>query len=530
MHAPKLAACALAVLSAHCMAATDAPVTAVVLYPGSASITRTAQVAPGAGEVVLHGLPANFDTQTMRVSASPGLRIGEVTTLDAASSQALNPAEAALVDQIEALQDQKALLEAESKSAQVVKNYLENFHAGQGEGKAPAVDGKALAGVIDTLGRGATDALVKIQKLAVRQREVTRKLEVLQRDLARIQSGARDKRAVTVKLAGDKGGTVTVSYQLNNAGWKPAYRASLDSSASTVELARLATVAQNTGEDWSNVKLTLSTSQPRRSPVGREVQPWLVSWQPFQPAYAMAGAPPPAPLMERVELTGSRVARKGQEPVDNSLVAEMQSTFATEFEVPGRVSLASDGRSVSLALASQVLMAKQHLQVTPRLEQFAIVMAETARPDGVWPQGNMQLFRDGSYIGATNWSLKDGKRAEFAFGRDDLLAVTVAAVDGKSGSAGIFGGRAVHSSADLFTLTSRHRQPMEVVVIEAAPVSTSDEVKVHAKFAPKPTIDSWQERRGVVAWKSTLPAGATATFQVDYKIDYPKDGQVAGLR
>ncbi|UUZ51559.1 DUF4139 domain-containing protein [Massilia sp. B-10] len=77
--------------------------------------------------------------------------------------------------------------------------------------------------------------------------------------------------------------------------WKPGYRASLDSGASTIELARLATVAQNTGEDWSNVKLTLSTSQPRQSPVGREAQPWLLSWtrpapQDFAPAqYA---APP----------------------------------------------------------------------------------------------------------------------------------------------------------------------------------------------------------------------------------------------
>ncbi|UUZ57010.1 DUF4139 domain-containing protein [Massilia sp. H-1] len=32
-----------------------------------------------------------------------------------------------------------------------------------------------------------------------------------------------------MRLSGDKGGTVTLIYQLNNAGWKPGYRASLDS-------------------------------------------------------------------------------------------------------------------------------------------------------------------------------------------------------------------------------------------------------------------------------------------------------------
>ncbi|UUZ51560.1 DUF4139 domain-containing protein [Massilia sp. B-10] len=66
------------------------------------------------------------------------------------------------------------------------------------------------------------------------------------------------------------------------------------------------------------------------------------------------------------------------------MLVDIQSTFATEFEVPERVSLASDGRAVTLALSTQTLAAKQYLRVTPRLEKFAIIMAETARPDGVW--------------------------------------------------------------------------------------------------------------------------------------------------
>lgn len=532
MRSPPLAACALALLSINCMASTNAPVTSVTLYPGSASITRTAQVAPGENEVVLAGLPANFNTQTMRVHASSGLRVGEVTTLDAAGSQALNPTEAALAAKIEALQDQKALLDAEVKSAMVVKSYLERFNGGAGGEKPGAtVDAKALSGVIDTLGRGVSNALLKIQKLTLQQRGLDKQIEVLQRDLARLQSGAKDTRAVSVRLSGDKGGTVTVSYQLNNAGWKPGYRASLDSSASTVELARMATVAQSTGEDWSNVKLTLSTSQPRQSPVGREAQPWLLSWRPHQPpAYAqdMIRAAP-APMAESVVVTGSRVGRQENE-VDKSLMSEVQGTFATEFEVPGRVNLASDGRQVTLSLSTQMLAAKQHLRVTPRLEQFAIVMAETARPEGVWPQGNLQLFRDGSYVGATHWNLQEGKRAEFAFGRDELLKVSVDAVDGMSGSKGFFGSRASHSSADVFTLISRHKKPMDVVVIESSPVSTSEEVKVAAKFAPQPSVEKWEDRRGVVAWKTTLAPAATAKFNVEYKIDYPKEGDMLGLR
>ncbi|UUZ57009.1 hypothetical protein LP419_20175 [Massilia sp. H-1] len=140
---------------------------------------------------MLTGLPSNFDVQTMRVAASPGLRVGAVTTLDAAiGSEARNPVEANLVEKIQALQDQKALLDAEASAAQAVKNYLEKLDGNSGSDKpGPGPDGKALAGMIDTLGKGVSASLVKMQKIAVQQRALNASIDVLQRDLARLEVG-----------------------------------------------------------------------------------------------------------------------------------------------------------------------------------------------------------------------------------------------------------------------------------------------------------------------------------------------------
>ncbi|MDM5179073.1 DUF4139 domain-containing protein, partial [Massilia sp. DJPM01] len=462
-----------------------------------------------------------------------GIRVVDVVSRDAAGSAAVNPAEAKLAADIERLKDQKAMLDAEARSAAIVKGYLERYNGGVPDGgKAQGPDnGKALAGVIDTLGRGASEALLKIQKLAVQQRELDKKIAAMESDLAGLDSDDKNVRSIVVRLSAAKAGALTVSYQRDNAGWKPGYRASLDSAASRVDLERLATISQSTGEDWSNVKLTLSTSQPRLSPTGREPQPWLLGYRPPVQADNMKAnyAPAPAPMMamdkrERVEIVGSAIKR------DDYGVAEMQGVFATEFEVPGRVNLAADGRSTSVVLSTLALPVTQHLRVTPRLEKFAIVMAEAARPDGVWPAGTMQLFRDGGYIGATQWNLQDGERALFSFGRDDLVKVALDPVAGKTGSKGIFGGRATSVRADVFTLVNRHKTPVELMVFDSSPVSTAEEVKVEAVFDPKPFTDTWEQRRGVVAWKKTLAAGATAKFQVEYRIDYPKEGSVSGLR
>ena len=524
-------ALALGVLDAPSFAAvSNAPVTAVTLYPGSATVLRTAQVAAGTTEVTVTGLPASFNPETLRVQGGPGVRIGEVVTLDAAASDALNPAEASLAAKMEALRDKLAVVQAEAKSAAMVKAYLDRFSAGAGGQKdGAALDPKALAGVIGTLGKGASDVLLKIQKLAVQERELNRKIAVFGRDLERIKSGSSDTRAVTVRLAARNGGPVTLSYHIDNASWKAGYRAGLNSAASTVELERLATIEQSTGEDWTNVKMTLSTGTPRMSPVGHSPQPWLLSWLPPRPkasanelSYAASAvndlakmaAPAPAPMAEAAV----------------QMVAEVDTTFATLFEVPGRVTLAADGRAVTVPLSSQTLAVSQRVLVTPRFERFGIVTADAPRPAGVWPAGNIQLFRDGSYIGVTAWNIQDAKRAEFSFGRDELVNVSAAALDGKSGSAGMFGSRAGRHAADVFTVINRHKGPMDVLVLESSPVAVSDQVKVQAKFSPKPTVDAWEDRRGVVAWKKKLAPGESAKFSVEYEIDYPKEGRLTGMR
>ena len=529
MRPPLFAVFGLGLLSTQCFASAGAPVTAVVLYPSSATVVRTAQITAGASEFVLTGLPANFNVQTLRVTAVNGIRIGEVITQDAAGSNALNPAEAALVTKIQVLKDQQALVAAEIKSANIVRNYIERFDAGSSEKATSSIDAKTLAAVIGTLGRGASDALVKIERLTIQQREIASQVDVLQRDLTRLQSGAKDTRAITVRLAAANAGALTLTYQLGNAGWRSGYRAGLDSVASTVNLERMATIAQSTGEDWSNVKMTLSTAQPRQSPVGAQAQPWLLSWRPAEPQMEMRAMPAPAPAPAVVSISG-RANRFDLAESKPMFADEVQTTFATEFEVPGRVSLASDGRQVTVALSNQILAVRQHLRVTPRLEQFAIVMADAARPDGVWPAGTMQLFRDGSYVGATYWNLQDGERAEFAFGRDELLKVKMAALDGMSGSKGIFNGRAARDTADVFTLVNRHKTAMDVVVIETSPVATAEEIKVQAKFEPQVAVTAWEQRRGVVAWKKQLAAGETAKFSAAYHIDYPKEGIMMGLK
>jgi uncharacterized protein (TIGR02231 family) len=520
----------LIALGAHCAALANSsfPITDVALYPGSATVARTVHATVGMNQLEIKDLPANFDVQTLRVQAEPGIRIGQVVTQDVGKAAAAGTHEAEIEAKIQALEDKQAALDVDAKSAALVQHYLERLNgAAAGDRSQAYVDAKSMAAVIETIRRSASDSFDRIQKVEIQKREIGESIKALQRDLEHVRSGTRDVRNITINLAVQQAGAVRVSYQINGAGWKPGYRASLDSGASSLELERLATVSQKTGEDWSGVSLRLSTGQPRLSPSAPDPSPWLVTYHKPVPTAAYAvQAPAPVTAMKAF---AARAAPGEASDAYQAPMLEEQSTFSTEFEVPARVTLPADGREISVALSKLAIAVKQWVRVAPRIDKAGVVTAEAERPAGVWPSGDMQLYRDGNYVGRSHWDAQASDRLVLSFGRDDLLNVTVNRSQQQTGTTGLLSQHAERHVADTYILKSFHKAPIDILVLEATPVSTSEEVKVQPAFEPKPTIENWEHRQGVVGWEKTLAPNEAMSIAVDYEIAYPKDGWTSGL-
>jgi uncharacterized protein (TIGR02231 family) len=522
---PAAVGAAIIALSSAAHAQDASRITAVTLYPGSATIERTARVEPGTTLLRFSGLPANFDPQSVRVEADAGVAVGEVSTQDVSRVQSPNPREAQLEERIQALKDRQGALDGEAKSAQMVTEFLSRLGA-PGEKPAPIPDARSLGPVVELIRRGGGESLARVQRAQIQKREIGKQIAALERDLARLRSGARDTRTVTVGVSSERGGSARVSYQVNGAGWRPAYRASLDSNASRVELVRQGVVQQATGEDWTGVKLRLSTGQPRLSPAGPDPRPWWVSLPIARPVanasgFANLAMEAPASLAKRE----SRADALAQAPAP----VEVQTTFSTEFEVPGLVTLPADGRKVTVSLAKLTLPAKMRLRVVPRLDPAAIVTAEAKRPDGVWLPGEIQLARDGSVVGSSQWNPQGSANLVLPFGRDSLVRVTFNRVKDRNGSAGLLDRRNEREVTDVLTLSSSHKTPLDLLVLESSPVSTSDQVAVQASFDPKPQVQNWEERQGVVAWERPIAPNETVKITVSYTIGYPREGTVVGL-
>jgi uncharacterized protein (TIGR02231 family) len=253
----------------------------------------------------------------------------------------------------------------------------------------------------------------------------------------------------------------------------------------------------------------------------------LLDWQPPMPAQLSKAE-------SRVMAPAAPMAGAAREALSDAAGFEpptfaSHGAFASEFVVPTPVSLPADGREVSVSLGSETLAARHYLRIAPRLERAAVVVAEAERAEGVWLPGEVQLLRDGSYVGASWWNPASTERFQLAFGRDEQLRVTLDQVEGQSGSTGVFDKRRERRVAEVFTLSNTHQRAVDVLLLESSPVSEAEEVRVRTSFEPQPTVQDWQQRRGVVAWERRLAAGESARFNVDYRIEYPREGRVGGL-
>ena len=498
-------------------------ITKVMLYPGSATVERAAPVSAGQARVELTGLPANFDPRTLRVEADPGIRIGEIAVRDVARQSAMSPRESELEARIQALKDRQAELDVEVKTAELVRNFLTSMNTvpEPEKGRAPAIDPKAIPVVLESLRKGGADAYGTIQRVAVQKRALDKQIVALERDLARIKGSARDSRTLAISVSASSAGSVRASYQVPNAGWRPAYRASLDSAGSRVELERTATVTQQTGEDWSGVSLKLATGQPRAATI---VDPatWQLVIQTPQVAEMQDSS-----LSAKVAAAPARTMESRAERPQT--ISEFHTEYATEFDVSGTVDIAADGRQVNVSLTRQWVPVQQKVRVVPRRDRSGMVTAEAERPEGVWLPGDVQLYRDGAYIGSTYWQAQAKDKLILPFGRDDRLIVTVNRLKNRTGKAGIVGQRNERQIADQYTVTSRHKTPVELLVLEPSPVAVSEQISVDAVFEPKTKVHNWEDRQGVVAWERALAPGETLKFAADYTITYPKDVLVSGL-
>jgi hypothetical protein len=259
----------------------------VVVYARGAVVTRRVALpdALPEGPVALRvrGLTALADAGSVRALAE-GDR--EVVALDArVVVPDVTGAPGALLERVRELGHAIARLEAERDSLAELRRALAQVTLDPAVKRAARrVDPAARFG--DAL---AANALVgaEIERLDARLRELEEaiantnraryaaQLAAAQGTTREIDGDARPSLDVSLRLGAGGAAALSLEYVVQAARWWPAYTARFTAAATKVSLALDAFVAQASGEDWSRVKLSLSTAdlaQDARLPTLRSLR------------------------------------------------------------------------------------------------------------------------------------------------------------------------------------------------------------------------------------------------------------------
>jgi hypothetical protein len=256
-------------------APTTAPskVTAVTVYQDSALVTREVQIPAGAGsmELVVSPLPPQTIDSSLYSEGGDGIRILTTRYRTRAIEEDTREEVRSREQKIKALQSDAEKL---TKQIQVIDQNLamlaklEDFTSATlkqltEKGVFSAESTIALSKYI--MEQRATKAT---EQLALQQqvRANNEAQEFLKRELNDLASGStRTERDAVIVLdkANAAAGTIRLNYLVSAASWHPQYKLRATLEEGPVQLEYLAAVVQQSGEDWNDANVVLSTAEPQ---------------------------------------------------------------------------------------------------------------------------------------------------------------------------------------------------------------------------------------------------------------------------
>ncbi len=536
--------------------------TAATVYLDRAVVTRSAALdlaATGLTEVVFEKLPANLLDQSLQVA---GHGVAQVTILDVTARAAYvdftpNERVKALEDELRSLGKQRRVLDDRAAVLKSQEATLGHFEAGATA--APTKDSaprlsieeatKLLVFLEEQRGRIAAEK----QTLSTQTEDLTAKTDAAQRQLNELRgAGGRSYKTVTVRLDTTTPGALdlALSYAVPGASWAPSYDARVNSGEKTIALAYSGLVRQNTGEDWKDVALTLSTARPSLGGAAPALTTWGLDVflpRPVPVAAMMDSASAIRREAKAVTWSAGNQSMNMQAFTTGGTLslaaepapAEKDAGFATatmeaaatsaSFKISTPASVPSDNSPQKVPITTAALAANPEYLTTPKLQSAAFLTAKVVN-SSAFPllAGAMNVFLDGTFVATSGLrTVMPGEKFDLALGADEGISVKHKRVNRFTEDTGLTGSGKRITYEYLLTIQNNKPTAARVIVADQLPVSRNEKVVVK-QLAPdakdvKPTAE------GALKWTLDLKPAEKRELTLKFSIDYPNDVQVSGL-
>ena len=340
-----------------------------------------------------------------------------------------------------------------------------------------------------------------------------------------------------------------LKYVVSNCGWQANYDLSATDINSEIKLKYKAKVYNNTGNDWKNVKLTLSTSNPNLSASAPNLKPWYLNnasvvtddykkgyivpkKQDYQKYYQNASVPQQNQQMDGLSLGGSaqwntvsngNIQNNPQHTAVQITTIEVPQ-LATEFPIEKKYAIPSDSKPYLVEISEHQLNATFSHKAVPKLDKDAFLLANIVG----WEKLNLisgptNVYYANTYVGQSYINTRNVEDTlRLSFGRDKKVLITRKLLEEFSNKK-VIGGNKKDTYTFEITVKNNQNIPLKMKLYDQIPVSQQSEITVTVNEI---TDAIYNEENGILNWNVNLNSGGSKKYKVSFTIKYPKNKSI----
>jgi len=323
-------------------------------------------------------------------------------------------------------------------------------------------------------------------------------------------------------------GKFTISYLVSEAGWTPLYDIRSDISSGKINLNYKAQVYQNTGTDWDNVNLNISTNNPYQNKTKPTLHPWYIDYNIYrqeQVNYKNNRTMPPSSMADKAQSYGFSTDAESKKETEAISAAEfvqvIDHVISAEFKIDLPYTIKSSGEEHMVLVKNIDLEVKYNYFAAPKLDNGAYLVAQLSKLDELQLiPAKANIFFEGSYIGETYidpTTMED--TLNLSLGKDPNIIIrrNLLKKDCKEKIVGNYIEKTYSYAIEVKNLKSNG---INIILQDQLPITKNTDITIEAIDTSKGRYD---DKTGIIEWDLNIKTKETKTIEFQYKVKYNKD-------
>ena len=526
---------------------TQAQIQSARVYNNTAELKHKAstQISSGTSEIVITNVANYLNENTVQIGVPKHVTVMSVQFTNAYVEEYDNNQDSPLVKPVkEEIKKKETELKTLQNQLTAERKSVELLDKNQSMSNAQNFSVAELTKLLEFYKTKRSELSNSINKLELQETALKEELTALKGKLTfnETTSEKTSQGKLIVNVMSNEAGNIPleISYLTNQATWQPSYEMRIDKINAPINMLYKAQVQQNTGIDWKNVKLSLTSGPANQNTFAPVLNPWFLDY--YTPvAYrssrnddvARASSTvtsktiegrPNASVIQTLQgqVPGLEISSAPSTINDFTQINENQLNIAFDIDIP--YTILSNGKQHSVALKDTQLPATYSYISTPKLDTNAYLIAKVKNYGdyNILP-GEANVVFEGMYVGKTYVNANANEdELRLSLGKDQNISVTRTLINDKSGTKTL-SSRKVQDFVYEIAIRNNKKENVTLIVEDQIPISSNTDIEITLTDKNGAKVD---EEKGKLTWEVNLKPNETKKIRFGYQIKSAKDKDI----